>query len=79
MLTPVNCEIRNSILNVSDETYNSKHLENSIKILVIKLRVSAEMRLRQIGPPPPVPMNHFINHLETRHTFSGGAILTFHS
>ena len=52
MLTPVNCEIRNATLNVTDETCNSKHLENSIKNLVIKLRVSGEMSLRQIGPPP---------------------------
>ena len=28
MLAPVNCEIRNSNSNVTDETYNSKHLEN---------------------------------------------------
>ena len=27
MLAPVNCEIRNSNSNVTDETYNSKHLE----------------------------------------------------
>ena len=29
MLAQVNCEIRNSSLNVTDETYNSKHLEIS--------------------------------------------------
>ena len=28
LLAPVNCEIRNSNSNVTDETYNSKHLEN---------------------------------------------------
>ena len=28
MLAPVTCKIRNSSLNVTDETYNSKHLEN---------------------------------------------------
>ena len=28
VLAPVNCKSRNSILNVTEETYNSKHLEN---------------------------------------------------
>ena len=28
LLVPVNCKSRNSILNVTEETYNSKHLEN---------------------------------------------------
>ena len=27
--------------------------------------------------PPPVPVNHFINHLETWQTYSSGATLTF--
>ena len=26
---------------------------------------------------PPVPVNHFINHLETWHTYNSGATLNF--
>ena len=78
MLAPVNCEIRNSNSNVTDETYNSKHLEILSRFELEKLQVSAEICLRE-KTPPPVPVNHLFNNLETWHTYSGGDTLTFHS
>ena len=68
MLAPVNCEIRNSNSNVTDETYiQLKTLRNFAKIRVGKLQVSPEMVHPKEGPPP-VPVNHSFNHLETWHT-----------
>ena len=79
MLAPVNCEIRNSNSNVTDETYNLKLLENFVKILVGKLHFLAKIVMQEKTPPPPRPdVNYSFNHLETWHTYSSGATLTFH-
>ena len=52
MLAPVNCEIRNPNSNVTDETYNSKLLENSSRFKLENLQVSPERWRHQKTPPP---------------------------
>ena len=53
--SPGNCEIRNSKSNVTDETYNSKHLGalSRFELENYKLKIiQAEICLREKTPPP---------------------------
>ena len=52
VLASVDCKSRNSISNVTDETYNSKDLEKLSRFLLEKLQVSPEIWRHQKGPPP---------------------------
>ena len=57
MLAPVNCEIRNSNSNVTDETYNSKHLETLSRFKLEKYKSKQKWPYVK-KHHPPVPENH---------------------
>ena len=78
MLAPVDCEIGNPNSNVTDETYNSKDLENLSRFEMENYMFHQKWCI-PIKHHPPVPVNHSFNNLETWHTYSGGDTLTFHS
>ena len=78
-LTPVNCKNRNSTLNVTDETYKSKHIETLVVMIFgVKLQVLAELGFRE-KHYPPLQATHLFNHPETWHVHTRVANSNFHS
>ena len=63
MLAPVNCEIRNSNSNLTDEIYNSKHLENLSRFDLENYKFQQKNAWGK-KHHPPVPTNHSFNNLE---------------
>ena len=77
LLAPVNCEIRNSNSNVTDETYNSKHFETLSRFELENYMFHQKWCIPKKGHVPPVPVNHSFNHVKTWYTYGSGATLIF--